>query len=431
MGDRKHLLSPAVSYRARRCYLGRGDLVNTPVEVSVADGVITAVRFGQASSATLPGYEIVDLGPDSTILPGLIDAHVHLGCTGGPASIAESATQSEDVLEARAVVNAHTMLHAGVTTVRDAGGKGYSVLRVRDQNARPGGLRILASGMPVTVHRGHLYFYGLEADSADEVGAAVERLASAGVDFIKVMASAGIQTDGNDPHRAQYSASVLARLVGTAHRNGLRVAAHAHSVESIENAVSAGVDTIEHFSWLARPGDDRKLADLADRVAERGIVVDPTTSGLDASIRPDGGLSSEQGAVVRAIIARRTWCLRMLADRGVEVIAGTDAGSSQMHFDAMVDSLALLAQVMDWDAAAAIRSATAASARALGLDGAVGAIRPGMRADLLAVAEDVRRDIGVLKHPVLVLKDGLPVRSDLRQAGRDAKGAPAREPSHE
>lgn len=379
--------------------------------VLINGGVLRSVGAGpRPSSADAGDLSIIELGDHVSLLPGLIDPHIHLVCTGGPASITEAAEQPETVLEPRAVENARVCLASGVTTVRDAGGKGLVTLRVRDYFRREvGGLRILASGMPVTTHGGHLHFFGLEADGTAAVTAAVDGLAEAGADCIKVMASPGIQTPGNDPYSSQYSAETLRALVKAAHGHQLRVLAHAHSIGAIEDCVSAGIDTIEHFSWLGDDPGFPRLRKLASAIAAHGIVVDPTTVGLDATSGPEGGLSEAARRIVHDIIDRRRDCLRILTDHGVEVIAGTDAGSSGVRFHDFERGLEVLRRLLGWTGADAIRAATSASASAIGAGDTIGRIAVGMRADVVAVDGDPGADLRALSRVVMVVKDGIVV----------------------
>ena len=389
--------------------------------LAIEEGVIQSVGAKtRVALEPLPPTNVLDFGPDTTLLPGLVDAHVHLVCTGGPASILEAAGQPEALLEARAVANGNDYLATGVTTVRDAGGKGLATLRARDRLKAQNGIDVLASGMPVTTRGGHLHFFGLEADTADEVQRAVQFLADAGVDCIKLMASPGIQTPGNDPFSFQYPRDVMLAVTDTAHRNGLKVLAHAHSIAAIENCVSAGVDAVEHFSWL---GDDphlEVLRSLAHEIAGRGIQVDPTTIGLDSSVGPEGGLTERERIVVQAIIDRRRACLVTLAEAGVEILPGTDAGSTGVRFRDMVKGLSLLRDLLGWTGKDAVRAATSASADAIGRGSAIGRIVEGFVADLVVVDGDPRADLSALSRVLVVIKGGAVVVDNRRSAPAEA-----------
>lgn len=399
--------------RVDHLYDGAGRSLGPDAWVAIEGGIVRELGTGPHASAASVYAECIDI-KGASLLPGLVDPHSHLTCTGGPAAIIEAASQIEPTLESRAVANGKECLASGVTTVRDAGGKGLTTLRARDRLRTQGSLDVLASGMPITTRGGHLHFFGLEANSAGEVQRAVQRLADAGADFVKVMASPGIQTPGNDPYSSQYSADVLSVLVRTAHENAMHVAAHAHSVSAIQNCVSAGVDTIEHFSWLGGNANDTLLKEVASEVASRSIEVDPTTIGLDASVGADGGLTEAQRRTVQVIIDRRRRVLMTLAEAGVEILPGTDAGSTGVRFRDMVRGLRLLQDLLGWTGSEAIRAATSAAASAVGRGTEIGTVAPGMKADLVVVEGDPAEDLKALSRVLIVLKDGA-IRVDNRR----------------
>jgi imidazolonepropionase-like amidohydrolase len=380
--------------------------------VLVENGEIRDV-LGAEASVDIGASEdtvVLDGGSTSSLMPGFIDAHVHLVCTGENAAFREVVDKDPEALEVRAIRNARVALRAGVTTVRDAGGTGDVVLRVRDRlRAVSGsGPTILSSGMPITTRGGHLHFFGMQADTREEVRDSVRTLIDAGVDVIKVMASAGIQTDGNDPFSAQYPVETLSELVGEAHGAGLRVAAHAHSIESIQSSITAGVDTVEHFTCLSRdPSEDGVVRGLAEQIASGAIYVDPTAIALDAGAADGSGLTDEQRGIMREAMRRRETALPALRSAGAKIIAGTDAGSTGVGFADFADGLALLAEILGWNAVEAIEAGTRVSAEALGIDAHVGSIERGKQADLVMVDGDPRTSLSVLAEVKHVMKSGV------------------------
>ncbi len=202
---------------------------------------------------------------DGTLLPGLIDAHVHLVSDGSMGALERAGTADDATLDATIETALHDQVAAGVTTVRDLGDVGYRTLAWRDR-AEAGLPRIVAAGPPLTTPGGHCHFLGAEASGVDGVRAAVAEHTARGVDVVKVMASGGMLTVGSDVFGVQFTADELRAAVDAAHDAGLRLLAHAHSLAGIEHALAAGVDGIEHFSCLAETGaswSDELLARVA------------------------------------------------------------------------------------------------------------------------------------------------------------------------
>ena len=216
--------------------------------------------------------------PGSTIMPGLIDSHVHLGFDGGPQPAARMRAETDEQQLVLMLRNARDLLGVGVTTARNLGSRAYLDVVVREAIAAglARGPRLVAAGPPVTVTGGHCWFMGGEADSEDDLRRIVRTHHKRGADLIKVMATGGFMTTGSAPWYAQFTAEQLAVIVAEASRIDKPVAAHAHGLEGIRRAVRAGVTTIEHCSWVTDTNDRRFDEQLAAQIAERGIVVCPT-----------------------------------------------------------------------------------------------------------------------------------------------------------
>jgi imidazolonepropionase-like amidohydrolase len=332
--------------------------------------------------------------PGATLMPGLIDAHVHLGFDGGPDPVARMRSESDALQVALMLRSARELLSVGVTTARDLGARGYLDLAVRqavrDDTAR--GPRLLTSGSPVTVTGGHCWFMGGEADSTDDIRRLVRRHHKAGVDLIKVMSTGGFMTEGSAPWHAQFELEQLQVAVAEAHRLGKRVAAHAHGVEGIERALVAGVDTLEHLSFVHPDGRHEVVPELVDRIAASRAYVSPTLSFQAPRLA-----ELTDGLLLPA--------LEQLYRSGCTIIASTDAGIDHTPHYGFAGALAAMVH-FGMPAPEVITSATSRAAEALGIADRTGRLRVGLDADLIAVAGDPRKDIGALADLRLVVARG-------------------------
>jgi imidazolonepropionase-like amidohydrolase len=189
---------------------------------------------------------VLDLGADICVLPGLIDAHVHLAFDASSDVVSMINTVDDGQLLAQMAQAARRALQAGITTVRDLGDRNFLTLKLREQLCGWGdsGPEIIASGPPITTLGGHCHFLGGVAEGPWELRAAVRERAQRGCEVVKVMASGGHLTAGSSPYQSQYELADLRLIVAEAHRLGLRTAAHVHCPQSIADAVAAGFDTL-------------------------------------------------------------------------------------------------------------------------------------------------------------------------------------------
>ena len=372
------------------------DGVTTVIEplVLIEDGRITEVRTGPPP----PDAELIEL-PGTTLLPGLIDTHVHLAFDGSSDPVAALAARDDDaVLEAMARAAAE-QLRAGVTTVRDLGDRDYLTLRLRASATGPLPA-IVAAGPPITSPGGHCHFLGGEVTRG--VREAVREHAEHGVDVIKVMASGGAMTAGSDVYSRQFAPGRLADLVDEAHRHGLPVTAHAHALDGIVDGVAAGVDGLEHCTFI---DGDRVTApdELIAAIVRRRIAVGATVglAPIDGPVTPPPHLAKVLGDV----LANHSRLIR----EGAVVVAGTDAGIGPIKPHGVLPyGLAQLTQ-LGMSPAAALTAGTSTAAQVCGLGDRKGRIRPGYDADLLIVDGDPLTDLAALLRPVAVLVAGRPV----------------------
>jgi imidazolonepropionase-like amidohydrolase len=386
-----------------------------------SDGRIAAA--GPAGSVSIPpGVPTLD-ARGLTLLPGLIDGHVHLAWDKG----LYTAYSSRDYAArlrlrdperqlVRAGHHAQTALVAGVTTLRDCGADDFTILALRDVIAAGQfiGPRILTGGRPLTTTAGHIYSdWGV--DSAEEIKKAVRHVASQGVDFVKLIVSGGTTTPGTNISRSQYSLEEVRTAVADAHRLGLPVVAHAISTDSIRLAAEAGVDTIEHCSWI---GEDPRTT-VPDPAAVEWMVRNGVR--VDHAIIPRPYLFPDEGNGDPS--AEERWWLDMLKvrwpflhvmrEKGVTVFLGTDAAFGPWPgtdcwpgFQEMARAVEVLVRWAAFSPLDAVRLATGEAARGLGLDREIGSIQPGKRADLILVPGDPLQDIRALRRVEMVFRDG-------------------------
>lgn len=341
-----------------------------------------------------------------TVVPGLIDAHVHL-CLDpeirNPAEQSRGSRESELLgMQARAL----SMVRGGITTARDLGGGKWLELELRDQIAAgtSAGPRLLCAGQPVTSPRGHCHFWGGEAEDLPAALEVIDRQVRRGTDLIKVMATGGNLTPGSSPKDAQFDLETLSAIVAASTSAGRHVAAHCHGTAGIAHACDAGVRTIEHCSWVGDDGWARNFDPaVAQRIGQRGVYVSPTVnSGWRRRIGADG----DYEACVQENFRR-------LREAGGKLIASTDAGIPGVFHDRLADALSVFAHFSGMTPRETLMSATSVSALALGLEEVTGRLIPGLSADLLFVEGDPLNDLEVLTRPVAVLAcgqavDGLP-----------------------
>jgi imidazolonepropionase-like amidohydrolase len=370
------------------------------------------VSVGPAAQAKVPpGATRIDL-PNLTVLPGLIDAHTHLtmdpyhfGYSGLGISVPRSA-----LMGAR---NARVTLEAGFTTVRNVGADGYADVALRDAiNAGDvPGPRMLVSGPPLSITGGHCdnnllpYEYHATSDGvADGVEAVqhkVREVIKYGADVVKVCATGGVLSKGDNPQASQYSLEEMKAIVADAHRLGRKVAAHAHGAQGILWATEAGVDSIEHGSYI----DDAGIAAMK----QHGTYLVPTLYLGDWFLQNAEQLHVPDFLLVKAkevMPAAREHLAHAFAS-GVKVAFGTDAavyphGMNAHEFAVMVK--------LGLTPLQAIQAATINAADLLGWSDRVGSLEPGHYADLIAVEGDPLKDVTTLQRVKFVMKGGEVVR---------------------
>ncbi|WJY50110.1 amidohydrolase family protein [Streptomyces chengbuensis] len=382
---------------ARRVLVGPGTYLDDGAVLVEGDS-ITAVG-PRSQIAERVGSDSTHLAfPEGTVVPGLIDAHVHLVFDGGADPVATLHESSDETLLKDMRRRAEQLLSSGVTTVRDLGDRNGLTLQLDAEIASGSttGPRIVSAGTPATPPGGHCHFLGGEVTGEAEVRDLVRRNVEAGATVIKAMVTGGGLTKGGPKSwQSQFSPEELQALVDEAHQAGLPVAAHAHGTDGITAAVEAGVDTIEHCTWMTSDGFDLRQ-DVLKQIIDRGIAVCPAVSPHWQMLPRFFG--EERAAAMFDLV-------RQMAEAGAKLIVGTDAGVQRTGFDGLVPALSFYAH-LGLPNGRILDMATADAADALGLGGTTGRIAPGFRADLLVVDGDPLEDLGVLKAVQAVVAEG-------------------------
>jgi imidazolonepropionase-like amidohydrolase len=354
-----------------------------------------------------------------TLLPGLVDCHVHLVASGAfpgtPGSLEWAGSAAPGAVDEVVTASLAAQVAAGVTTVRDLGDVAYRTLAHRGREAE-GLPRVVAAGPPITIPLGHCHFLGGEVDPDDPptLDSAVAERVEHGVDLVKVMASGGFLTPGSDQLGAQFEVAPLRHVVDAAHAAGLRVVAHTHSVAGAEVAVEAGADGLEHFTCLAEGGAAAPPA-LLDRVAAAGMTVDPTLGQDPSRFPPVSAMPPHILEMLERLgitdrdehFARAAANTLRLREHGIRVVSGLDAGAmpAKPHGHLWRSVAALVDG--GWPVAEALASATSVAAE--DCDVPAGRLAPGRLADLLVVDGDLSADVTVLARPVAVWVGGVAV----------------------
>ena len=400
--------------RADRLIDGTGAAPVPDAVLIVQVGKVRDVFAGRvAEGAVPPGATELHL-PGCTVLPGLIDAHVHLNLPGNGVTLETAVRETDGVLVATSTLCAARALAAGITTVRDVGGARNTVFEARRalQLGHGAGARILACGQPITITGGHTWYFGGEADGADGLRLKVREMAKLGADFIKVMATGG-GTLNTMSWLPSYSREELAALAEEAHRLGRKITAHCLCAEATDWVVEAGFDGIEHAGFIAdRSGRQVFVPETAERVARSGIICTSTLAVGGFMLRALQAMEQrspeDQAALERwlRLFDENLSQFGKMRAAGVTWVAGTDAGWRYTTIEGMPLELELMHQA-GMPALEAITAGTGLAARVLGVDATVGTLRPGMIADVLVVAGNPLDDLARLGDVRLVLQGGV------------------------
>ena len=373
--------------------------------VLVDGGRIAGVEPGAGPAPE--GCQVLE-APGGTVLPGLVDAHVHLCADGTDGTLDRIGEPSQDAMAAVIEQSLRRHLAAGVTTVRDLGDRRFAVLDWRS-SARSGAVypAVVAAGPPITSVGGHCANMGGEAAGEDQLRAAVRERAERGVNLVKIMTSGGFATTGTQVMLCQFTLEEVRVVVGEAHAAGLPVTAHAHGLPAVHMAMAAGADGIEHCSFLTDKGPSQSEQDLA-RLAEAGTAVCPTL-GQAGPLVPTpnaAALLAKLGMTFEQVMEINKRRVGQMHAAGVRVVSGSDGGIAAAKPHGLLPVSAAFLVDGGVSTVAALASATALAAAACGLGDRKGRLRAGYDADLLVVDGDPVADIGALARPAAVFAGG-------------------------
>ena len=401
-------------------YIRTGKLFDSHTAKYV-DGAVLVVQDGRIRSVEPVGFAIpegantIDL-TGAYVFPGLIDCHTHLTARADKYNEINLFQETPFTAAINGVVNAKKTLDAGFTTVRDVGSPPFAAVDLRnhvDSGFIPGP-RIVASGPGISITGGHgdlnnfspevrpmMYpadrNFGI-ADGTDQVQQTVRAQVKYGVDVIKILASGGVLSKGDQPGAPQYTLAELKMAADTAHQAGRKIAAHAHGTVSIKWAIEAGIDSIEHASLA--DDEDIRLA------KEHGtfFVMDIYDDDYILQEAPKFGLPAEQIEKERGVGRAQRETFRRAWKAGVKMAFGTDAGvyphgdnARQFHYMVMYGMTP----------GEAVQAATVRAAELLGRSADVGELTPGHYADLIAVTADPMQHVEALEHVAFVMKGGV------------------------
>jgi len=394
---------------------GKSKNVKKDISIVINNNQIVDVKpSGELDMPEDLKYKLLDYS-DKTVLPGLVDSHVHLTGIGDGRAGDDLATLPDEILSINMANNARVHLQSGVTTIRDCGAKNNTAFHLR--KAAEMGIvespRLVLSGRPLAIIGGHLGYFGEEITGEDQCRASVRYLIKQGADFIKVTATGG-STRTSFPLRPSFSQHELNVIAEEAHKFGKHVAAHCHSSEAMKRALNAGVDTIIHGVFKDVDGTNNYREDVADLMLEKGAFVNPTLGpGLMRAIilenKKENGDFDEQDQEDLDLVYRenehRLECFNKLISLGVPMSAGSDSawgGYKMGNYFLDIEGHVKGGQ----SPIEAIMSATDIAAQSCWIDDNLGSIETGKLADILVVEEDPSKQIENLRTVVDVIKDG-------------------------
>ncbi|MEE2885053.1 MAG: amidohydrolase family protein [Chloroflexota bacterium] len=352
---------------------------------------------------------------NATILPGLIDGHVHLIGFGDGRPGDDLNNLPDEILTLQAAKNARTHLYSGVTTVRDCGAKNNTTFMLRqavEMGITPSP-RLILSGRPVSIIGGHLSYFGVQVTGETECRAIVRQLIKEGADFIKITATGGT-TSTSFPMKLAFTSNELRSICDEAHKFGKLVGAHCVSSMGIVNALDAGVDTIFHARFNEPNGIMCFQKNIADRIASQGVFVNPTLHVKRARIwafekkANSVGLTKQEQIIFdghRKEYEENLLCFRGLLDAGVKMVTGSDSAWGNYKMGGFTSELDATVEA-GLSARETIVSATSSSSLSCGLENEIGTLSAGRKADMIVVKGDPTKEIKAVDQILDVFQNG-------------------------
>jgi imidazolonepropionase-like amidohydrolase len=367
-----------------------------------------------APTASVPaqaGDKVIDLGA-MTVMPGLIDVHTHITMqTNFDPYFELTQTPAKEAING--VANSLATLMAGFTTIRNVGAAAYSDVDLRDaiNQGQVPGPHMQVSGPALGITGGHcdenllpIGYHVTGEGVADGIAAVQQKVRQNikyGVDLIKICATGGVLSKGDDPQASQYTIEEMRAIVADAHRLGRKVAAHAHGSQGILWATQAGVDSIEHGSYI----DDASIAEMK----KDGTYLVPTLYLEDWMIEKGNLPPFYQQKMADVILAAKK-NIKHAIQSGVKIALGTDAAVYPHGLNA--HELDVYVNQMGMTPLAALQSATVNAADLMGWSAKTGSIEPGHWADIIAVEQNPLDDVRVLQHVNFVMKSGVVYKNE-------------------
>jgi imidazolonepropionase-like amidohydrolase len=419
------ILLLTISVTGQDTYLHCGKVIDTKngtilkeKTIIISGNKIVSIENGYVNGKTSED-KIIDL-KSKTVMPGLIDMHVHLEGETSPTRYLETFTKNEaDVAFTSAEIAKRTLM-AGFTTVRDLGGSGVNVsLRDATASGKVPGPRIFTAEKAIGTTGGHADpTNGMRKDlmgdpgpdegvinSPEDARKAVRQRYKNGADLIKITATGGVLSVAKNGANAQFTQEEVNEIVKTAKEYGMNVAAHAHGKEGMKRAVLAGVQTIEHGSFM-----DKEVATL---MKQNNCYMVPTLSAgryVEEKAKIPNYYPDVIIPKITSTMAILDETIKMVISEGVPIAFGTDAGvfphgDNAKEFRYMVDA--------GWSPMFSLQSATVTNAKLLDMENQLGQIKEGFIADIIAIDEDPTKNISTMEHVIFVMKEGKVYKNEL------------------
>ena len=381
-------------------------LFNGEEWISSNEGALVVIKdekieyAGVYDHSLLKECKVIDF-PNCTIMPGLIDMHVHLSMDGSARSVEQTMEDSIPQATIRAIQNCEKLINNGITSIRDCGCQGnisieFAKIQKTQSNIKMP--RVFACGQVICITGGHGSFIGREVDGIDEVIKTTRLMIKEGVSFIKLISTGGVISKGTKTGAVQLNMDETLAAVNEAQKLGLHTAAHAHGTEGIKIALRAGVNTIEHASYI----DD----ECVELFMTKNAFFTSTLLASYREIEHAAELPEYIGEKIRAHIDREMESVSRLIKVGVPALGGTDAGTPFNPHGDLWEQLLILNK-LGLSLENTLRASTSLAAKTVQQEKEIGSLREGMLADVLVVTGNLKKDIKNIARPRAVWLNGL------------------------